>query len=167
MTNIRYVYEHDGGFVARAIRWFTKGSYNHVAILFESEDWRSNWVLEAIERGVVARPEKKRKWRAIVTPKYDASNYVRAAARFVGEKYDFRAFFIFAWILLAWRWLRLKVRRPHLSGNAQFCSELCAHTILPVLGNAIEDPQWIDPDTLFKLQCAYPEFYEVKLVDLG
>jgi hypothetical protein len=163
MINICYVYESDPSWAGRIIRWFTNGKFSHVAICYESSDWKDVWVVEAVLKGVLARPVRNRKWAAIVRAKYDAAPYVRSAEKFIGEKYDIPSLLIFGWLILAWRWFRLKVRRPHRPGNSQFCSELAAHTILPVLGYVIPDPQWVDPDQLYALQKAYPEFFEVDI----
>ena len=166
MKNIRYVYEADDNFIGKAIRWFTKGRVNHVAIMYDSDDWEAEWVTEAIARGrVVARPVRNRKWTHVVTAKYDAVPYLRAAQEFVDQKYEFKAIFLFAVFILAWRWFKLKLRRPTLSGKAQICSEIAAHTVIPVLGPEIENPQWVHPEELLSLQEKYPEFFDVREMD--
>jgi hypothetical protein len=44
------------------------------------------------------------------------------------------------------------------------CSELAAHTLLPVLGPVIDDPQWVDPDTLLRIQKENPALFTVEEV---
>ena len=174
MKNVRYVYEADDNFIGKAIRWFTNGRVNHVALTYDSDDWdtvvdgetkRAEWVVEAIPKGTVSRPVRNRKWTHVVTPKYDAIPYLKAAQEFVDRKYEFKAIFLFAIFILAWRWFRLKLRRPTLAGKAQICSELAAHTVLPILGPAIENPQWVHPEELLLLQEAYPEHFDVRKMD--
>lgn len=165
MKNVVYVYEADDSIPGRAIRWFTKGRVNHVAIMYDSEDWESEWVTEAVPKGTITRPVRNRKWTHIVTPKYDAAPYLRAAQEFVDQKYEFKAIFLFAIFILAWRWFRLKIRRPTLSGKAQICSELAAHTVMPILGHAFENPQWVHPEELLSLQEQYPEQFDVRKMD--
>lgn len=165
MKNVRYVYEADDSIPGRAIRWFTKGRVNHVAMTYDSDDWEAEWVVEAVPKGTVSRPVRNRKWTHVVTPKYNAAPYLRAAQEFVDQKYEFKAIFLFAIFILAWRWFRMKLRRPALKGKAQICSELAAHTVLPVLGPEIENPQWVHPEELLSLQEAHPEFYDVRKMD--
>lgn len=165
MNRVRYVYEASNSIPGRAIRWFTRGRVNHVAITYDSDDWEAAWVVEAVPKGVVSRPVRNRKWTHIVTPKYDAVPYVREAQEFVDRKYEFKAIFLFAIFILAWRWFKLKLRRPTLGGKAQICSELAAHTVLPVLGPEIENPQWVHPEELLSLQEAYPEHFDVRKTD--
>lgn len=165
MRNICYVYEADDNFIGKAIRWFTNGRVNHVAMTFASDDWEAEWVVEAVPKGTVCRPVRKRRWTHIVTPKYDAVPYLRAAQDFVDRKYEFKAIFLFAIFILAWRWLRIKCHRPSLSGKAQICSELAAHTVLPVLGPEIENPQWVHPEELLSLQEKHSEFFDVRKMD--
>jgi hypothetical protein len=168
MRFVRFAYERTGGFVARAIRWFTKAPINHVAILFHSTDWDGDWVVEAVvEKGlsrVVCRPARGRKWWAVVTPKYDSVPYLQAAQEFVDQRYDFQGFFLFVPLILAWRWFRLKLKRPALAGKSQICSELATHVALPAVGYSKElaDPQWVDPWTLYRVQKSLPELFEVK-----
>lgn len=164
MRNIRYVYESDDSFVSRAIRWFTRGRVSHVGMLYSSADWEGDWIAEALPKGTMCRPVRSRKWAYIVTPKYNAVPHLQATQEFVDRKYDFKGFFLFAVLILAWRWLRLKLRKPTLSGKDQICSEWAAHTLLPVLGPVIDDPQWVHPEELLKLQEQFPDFFEVQKV---
>lgn len=163
MKDVKCVFERDDTFLGRAIRWFTSGRVNHVAVTYRSEDWQSEWVVEALPKGVTCRPVRNRKWAYVVTPKKDVSKSLRAASDYLDRKYDFKGFFLFAIIILAWRWLRIKIRKPSLSGKAQICSEFATHVILlPVLGPVVDDPQWVHPEELLAICEQHPDFYTVE-----
>ena len=166
MRDVCFTFEADDNFIGKAIRWFTDSDVNHVAAEFGSIDWEATWVVEAIPKGTVCRPSRNRKWTYIVTPKYDAREHIRAAQDFVDRKYEFKAIFLFAIFILAWRWFRLKWHKPFLKGKDQICSELVSHMVLPVLGPVIEDPQWTDPGKLLRIFQAYPKHYNVRKMDV-
>lgn len=153
MKHIQYGYESH------------KGRVNHIAILYHSEDWGTRWVLEALPKGVMCRPDRNRKWTHIVTPKYPAVHLVQKAEEFVHQKYDFKRFFLFALIILAWRWLKLKIKNPRLSGKSQICSEIAARTLPAALYIELGDPQWVHPEQLLKIQENHPELFTVKKMD--
>jgi hypothetical protein len=148
LKNIRFAFEKDKGIIPWLIRRLTKCKYNHVAVIYDSVDWEDQWVVEAAFRGVRAIPDKNRKWECIATPMYDLSEELRSESKYIGEKYELKALFIFAWIILAWRWLKLKVRKPYLKGNRQICSELVAHVVKHIHPEEFKRPQWTSPADL-------------------
>jgi hypothetical protein len=166
MYNIRIAFEYDDTFWGKAVRWFTKGRVNHVAVLYHSDDWKSQWAVEALTKGVVCRPVRTRGWKYIVTPKepHYVAMYLRDAGQYVGKKYDFQGFFLFALLLLIYRWFRVKLKHPSLTSKAQHCSELAGHVILPILGSS-RDPQWIHPEELLSICEQHPDHFIVEEVD--
>jgi len=170
MNNIQIGFQTGTSWIARMIRWFErvaggKGLTNHVAIRYDSDDWRAKWITAADNRGVVAKPEGKRKWTFLVTPKYDATAHLRVIQEYIGQKYDFPSFFLWAFFILMYRWFRVKIRRPHMKSKAQYCSEYAAHLLIAREGLVIENPQWVRPDQLLVLFKAYPDDYRVDKVE--
>ena len=161
MRNVRIVFESNQSFIGKMIHWFTRGRVDHVAIIYDSEDWQSPWVTEASTSGMIAKPARSRKWSWVVTPKYDAVGHLQSIQEFIGQKYDFQSFFLWIPFLLAWRWLKVKLRRPSMSSRAQYCSEYAAHLALARLGSVVEDPQWVHPEQLLKIFEEHPDDYEV------
>lgn len=165
MNNVQVNFETGGSWLARAIRWFTRGRVNHVAITYDSADWKSRWVTEADTPGVIAKPERSRKWTWVVVPKYDAVAHLQVVQQYIGQKYDFQSFFLWIPILLLWRWLKLKVRKPTMSSKAQYCSEYAAHIAIARLGPVVDDPQWVHPEQLLCIFESAPDDYEVRKVE--
>jgi len=165
MQNVRLCFETGSHFIARAIRWFTKGRVNHVAVTYDGDDFECEMVVEALARGVFLRESRNRTWTYVVTPKYpEAVDHMRATKSYIGRKYDVEGFALFGLIILAWRWFRIKVKKPHLTSKAQFCSEYAAHLAVAKLGPVVGDPQWVSPEKLLEIFEAYPAYYDVRRV---
>ena len=151
MKNIQIVFEHSTGWAERCIQWFTQSEVDHVAVLYDSDDWDVPWRAEAATKGVRAVPNNpERKWKYVFDVKYDAKADVQAAQKYIGESYDFAGFFLFAWILLLWRLLKVKVRRPLHPTKGQFCSEFVANVLKPKVSE-ITNPQWTTPEDLLEI----------------
>lgn len=159
MNRIWIVFEKDRGFVPRVIRWLTKSDFNHVAIEYDSDDWNGRWAAEAATKGVRTVPSSKRKWTRRFLVKYpEAKIDLRSTSQFIGEAYDFAGFFLFGWILLFWRVLKLKVRRPWRSTKGQFCSEFVARFI--GVQDPFSNPQWVTPEDIFRRCCIRSDMFE-------
>ena len=158
MKKLRIVFERDTGFMAYVIRWLTRSKINHVAIVYESDDWQAEWVTEAAVKGVRALPAGKRKWERVFWFKYDASPHIRAAQLYLGQNYDFTGFFLFGWFLLLGKILKAKVTRPGVSTKGQFCSEYIARILQQMM--PIADPQWTTPEELLDLCETRPDLFE-------
>jgi hypothetical protein len=161
MKDICIVFERDKGFIARAIRWFTKGEVNHVAVKYDSEDWQEEWIVEAMPRGVFARKSKNRKWYAafkFYSKDGTETDDLRRISKHIGEKYDFATFFMFMWVQLCWRWLKLKVKKPWRSAKGQICSELIARLLEKDI--QFENPQWVHPQELLEICRSRKDLFE-------
>jgi hypothetical protein len=158
MKNIKIVFEHDKGFVERVIRWLTRSDVNHIAVVYDSTDWECPWVAEAAVKGVRTVPERSRRWKYSFNVKYDAIRDVQGAQQFIGQSYDFTGFFIFGWILLWWRLLKVRIRRPLHPTKGQFCSEFVAQVLLPKV--YFEDPQWVTPQDILEVCRNHKELFE-------
>ena len=146
MKTLEIVFEQDNGFVPRVIRWLTRSDVNHVALRYLSEDWTSEWVAEAAARGVRAVPDHGRKWKHRFIVKYNAVADVQAAQKYIGERYDFVGLVLFGVFIVAWRWLKVKLRRPMHPTSGQFCSEFVAHMLNPKI--PFPEPQWVTPQDI-------------------
>jgi len=159
MRNIKIVFERDPGFVNRCIQWLTSSDVNHCAVVYDSADWEEPWVAEAAVKGVRTVPQNNRKWKYIYEVKYDATKDVRAAHQFIGQSYDFAGFFLFGWILLLWKLLKVKVKHPFRKTKGQFCSEFLGFIIAQELPEEIPDTQWTTPQELVEICKKHPERY--------
>jgi hypothetical protein len=164
MNNVKITFETNNSFIGRAIRWFTRGRVDHVAIEYGSSDWESKWATEAALKGVVARPARNRKWSYVASTKYDATRDLRVIQEFIGQKYDFVSFFLWAFFILAWRWLRVKIRKPFMKSKSQYCSEYAAHLLVARKGPVV-DPQWVTPEQLLTELEKYPDDYKVDKIE--
>jgi hypothetical protein len=45
----------------------------------------------------------------------------------IDDNYDYAGIFGFAWVIIAWQWLKRKVRNPVASPNSMWCSEFVLH----------------------------------------
>lgn len=166
MKNVQFVYECDSGFFAKAIRWFTKFPYNHIASTYDSNDWNTKWVAEAALKGVRAIPDKGRNWRAVVTPTYpEITEHMRQEGHYIGCKYELKAIFIFAIIIVFWKWLKIKIRKPHWKAKDQICSEYMGRVVSRKLPEEVKDPQWTSPRDLFEVFERHPKLFKIEILD--
>lgn len=191
MKNTCIVFERDENFIGRAIRWFTNSDVNHVAVEYLSNDWKEEMVFEAIPRGVWIRPSKRRKWRYVFRAKFEGvEDDTRKAGQYIDKKYDFAGFFLFIPFILAWRWFKVKLRRPLHKTKGLFCSELVAvilHRVITgqrkvasearVMRGGVEkvhsavrvakavermetDPQWTTPQDILVFCASRPDLFD-------
>jgi hypothetical protein len=148
VKNISIVFERDKGFVAAAIRAVTKYDSNHVAILYDSDDWETPWVLEAtVNRGAQPFPARERKWTHAyqANPGCDLVPHIQSSETLIGQRYDFLAILLFGWLFAIWDYFKLKLFRPHWTIKGQMCSELVSTILNKQFPGTFEAPQWTSP----------------------
>lgn len=163
MKNIRVAFERDKGFFAWLIRKISGYPYNHIFLVYESEEWVGDWAFEAAAAGVRTVPRKERKWLNVYSLTYDGAPAMRRVQTLIGEKYDFRSLFIFGVFILFWRWFRVKIRRPGSKSKTQFCSELVARVFIEAQEchkTEISDPQWAKPQDIEEIMKKHPDLYK-------
>lgn len=163
--DIRLVFTASKTFFGKLIRWLTKGKVSHVFLEYDSSLWGGRWVAEATLGGV--RKVLSCKARHNIVYEYRVKQEPRVACRSIGKyfgnAYDYVGIFWFAWFIIAWQWLKLKVRKPLRSTKSQVCSELIARWVIAygTPGTAEWDPEQVTPqmiaDACFVNQ---PKFFE-------
>jgi hypothetical protein len=144
VNKVWIAFERDKGFPAWLVRKVSGFEFNHVVLVYESNDWDALWVAEAMTKGVRAIPQKKRIWRKrfrIEHPKIWEA--MRATSSHFGEQYDYQGLVVIGLLLICWRYLKLKVRHPLRTYKGLFCSEYLA-MVLNGIGKYFEDPQYVD-----------------------
>lgn len=138
------------GLVSQIISWFTDGGPSHVFLAWYDEWWggwvslgseAEGWIYLAAERmgnvSSVYRMPDTNLWIGL------ARNRER-----LGSRYDFGGLLGMGWVMLAWHWLRRRVRNPLENRSAWFCSEAVAQ-ILRDSGVGLElEPGETDPARL-------------------
>jgi hypothetical protein len=163
--DVRLVFTASKTFFGRLIRWLTGGKVSHVFLEYDSSLWGGRWVAEATVGGV--RKVSSARARHNVVWEYRAKQDTRVAcysiAKYFGNAYDYAGIFVFAWLIIAWKWLKLKVRRPHRSTKSQVCSELIARWAIAygAPGTTNWDPEQVTPqmvaDICFRNQAKFFE----------
>ena len=157
MHDLYIVFEKDKGIVPAIIRYLTNSDINHVAIVFYSADWYCPMTFEATTKGVRVVPEGSRYW----THEYrinkeiaeDIKDRMTDHRALIGKKYDWLALFLYGWILIFWRWFKIKLKKPLLKAKDQLCSELVARVLWYHIKDLVpqDDPQWVTPQDLLKV----------------
>lgn len=161
--DLRLVFTASKTLFGRLIRWFTRGKVSHVFLEYDSSLWGGRWVAEATIGGVRKVPSYKARHNVIF--EYRATKAGNAAcnsiAKYFGNAYDYINILIFAWFIIAWRWLKLKIRRPHRSTKAQVCSELVARWVIAygVPGVSGWNPEYVTPQMIADVCAANSEFF--------
>jgi hypothetical protein len=155
--NIYLSFKASQTFLGKVIRFLTRSDVNHVAIEYQSEDYDDMWLIEAAFNGVICKPSVDR-YKYTFLLRYDAEAELKAAASYIGERYDYRGLFFFAFILIAWNFFKIKLRKPFTSSKGKICSELASYFINGRV--EIENPQWISPDDLLKICLSRPDLFQ-------
>jgi hypothetical protein len=158
LKKIYIVFERTNGWIGKAIRWFTGGEVNHVAIMYDSEDWQEQWLVEALERGVFAHKRTNEKYYEVYELcADDAAEAVRGVGKYIGEWYDYIGILGFALVKLWWRVFKRKLKKPFTSSKGQLCSELVARVLQRYVH--IQNPQWVEPNELLKICRSNPQLF--------
>lgn len=116
--------------LSRLIRWFTDSQVSH-ACIGGLELAGVPVLLGAGIKGVVPETRAVYEKSDKIVEEYEFEVPDEAAreviARELNLRYDFLGVFGFGLAILAWRWLRLKVRHPFTSTRAVWCSEWVMH----------------------------------------
>jgi hypothetical protein len=163
--DIRLVFTASKTFFGKIIRWLTGGKVSHVFLEYDSSLWGGRWVAEATVGGVRKVPSYKARHNVVweYRAAMDTRVACRSIARYFGNTYDYAGLLVFAWFIIAWRWLKLKAKKPHRSTKSQVCAELIARwvTAYGVPGSQDWDPDRVTPqmiaDACFTNQ---PKFFE-------
>lgn len=136
--------------LSRFIRWFTRSQVSHVGIGTTLHGVPV--VIHADVGGVQVSTRTKFLQRRILHAEYDhirqpSDLHMSAAVLAIGEGYDYLGLFGFAIVILAWRWLRLRLHNPFASPRAVVCSEFVARA-LSVPG--ISDVETVSPQVLLE-----------------
>jgi len=159
MKKVWIVLEKNKGFVQRCIRWFTKSEVDHVAILYWSDFWQSNFILEAVPSGVKIRPAKDRKFTHKFLVKYNIAPDIRLAVDKIGQPYDFVSLLAFGWLILCWRYLKIKAKYPWKDAYGQFCSELVGRIMKRNKDICLPESQWVSPEDILR-ECRQLSIFE-------
>lgn len=149
--DVRIIFTASNTLFGKLIRKLTGGTVSHAMLEYDSSLWGGRWIAEATVGGV--RKVLSHKSRHNVVCEYrlkaDPREGCHAIAEYFGSAYDYVGIFWFAWFIIAWRWLKMKVRRPASSSKAQMCSELMARFVRPYLTeDALWNPDRITPEEL-------------------
>lgn len=149
--DVRLVFTASKTLFGRLIRWLTSSPVSHVFLEYDSTLWGGRWVAEATIGGVRKVPSYKARHNVVCEYKLTANPELgcKAIAKFFGNAYDYVGIFWMAWFVIAWRWLRLKFKKPLRSSKSQLCSELMARFVEPYIQQAKGwDPEEITPEGL-------------------
>jgi hypothetical protein len=140
--------------MSRAIRWLTGSKASHAWLLVEDTFFGIDMVMEATEVGFRLIPFDNFKAEgndivALLEAPYPLDEGVHAAARWIGERYDFAGLLGSAFVLLG-RWLRKKWRNPMASSRSMFCSEAVVRVMQAAgyPGSESFDPEATTPQDL-------------------
>jgi len=163
--DVRLVFTASRTWFGRLIRWLTGGKVSHVFLEYDSTLWGGRWVAEATVGGVRKVPAYKVRHNIVYEYRVqmDPNVACNAIAKFFGNAYDYAGILIFGWCIIAWRWLKLKARRPHRSTKSQVCAELIARWMIAygVSGTDGWDPDKITPQGIAdKCFINQPKFFE-------
>jgi len=125
---VRIVYTASDTLFGRAIRWLTNSKVSHVMIQYTSDLWGGEWVAEATLPKVCKLPAERARHNVVEEFEclFDAQPAFHAIRGEIGRWYDFRLLFGFGLILLLWKFLKIKVRRPLGNTKGDVCSEFVA-----------------------------------------
>jgi hypothetical protein len=71
----------------------------------------------------------------------------------IDDNYDYAGIFGFAWVIVAWQWLKRKVRNPVASPSSMWCSEFVLHL------NLNDDHKYGEPNgTIPEWNDLHPEY---------
>jgi hypothetical protein len=159
LKRVSIVFYDGDSLVSKAIRWFTKSKVNHTAIVYDSEDWGTEITIEAASNGVIAhKSSRKAKHKYIVSdPK--AFEKLKTITSYLGEFYDYIGIVKFGLLLLWWKLLKIKIRKPLTNTKGQFCSELVARYLISFPNIEIKSPQWTSPGDLLIVCEKNPELF--------
>lgn len=150
--DVRLVFTASKTWFGRLIRWLTGGKASHVFLEYDSTLWGGRWVAEATVGGVRKVPAYKARHNIVYEyqVKQDPRVACESIAKFFGNAYDYAGLFIFGWFIIAWKWLKLKVRRPHRNSKSQLCAELIARWMIAygVPGTDGWNPECISPQSI-------------------
>ncbi len=150
--DVRIIFTASKTWFGRAIRWLTNGTVSHAMLEYDSKLWGGRWVAEATIGGVRKVPSHKAKHNVVCEYrlKADPQKGCEAIREYFGNAYDYVDLFWTAWFIIAWRWLKMKVKKPLSSTKAQVCSELMARFVQPYLDGSDWDPETVTPEGLRK-----------------
>lgn len=131
--------------VSWAIKLFTKSRVSHCLIGVEVHGIRM--FLHCTSGGVKLTPRLKFEKHNDVLYEYefipDMGASLKHTYEHLDEAYDYGGLFGFAWVLLAWRIFRRKIRNPLSSARAMWCSEFMLHLNHD---NLIQEWRGLDPE---------------------
>ena len=119
--------------MSRLIRWFTNSKVSH-ACIGGINIAGVPVLLGAGAKGVIPEVRAHYELTDIIVEEYEAEvedDRVRQVVEELNTKYDFAGVFGFGLMILAWRWFRLRIRKPFTSSRAVWCSEFVMHLRLP------------------------------------
>lgn len=163
MKQFWIAFEKDKGIVPWLIRKFMKFDYNHICLVYESEDWKEKWVTEAVyQGGVRAVPlMPHRKMLNIYRVEYDIADDVRAVQKLITQHYSVASLLFFGFFILLRDLFGNVIRFPTDDPPGQMCSEYLARILHRKFAERFENPQWVSPkdlDTHMKESKVYFEF---------
>lgn len=135
---------------SKVIEWFTNGP-SHAALVYVDDEFGAWLQLGSEANGWVFIPCRTSDiLRAYELPGIDLWKGVRKQIGWLNAPYDFGGLFGMAWVMVAWRWFKMKVRNPLQSRKAWFCSEMVAQ-ICRDSGMTLDlEPGEMDPGRLEK-----------------
>jgi len=161
---IRIVYTASNTLFGKVIRYLTNSKVSHVMIQYSSDLWGGEWVAEATLPMVCKMPAEKAR-RNVVTEfecLFDAKPALHAIRDEIGKWYDFKLIFGLGFILMLWKFLKIKIRRPLGNSKGDICSEFVAKFYkaakLPNSGNIV--PSRYYPELSLNYNLAYPELFK-------
>jgi len=161
---IRIVFTASNKWLARIIRWLSRGRVSHCFIQHTSKVWGGDWATEATWPMVLQRPVELAR-HYVYTEflcNFDAPYALQKIRGEVGKWYSFDGFFLFGWWLFIKRVFKIKIRHPFHSTNGDLCSELLVKffkaAYLP--GSELMDPDYTTPEVVLKYCEKHPELFK-------
>jgi len=137
--------------ISQAIRWLTHSRTSHAAIGTAEHGVRVLFHCSVGGPQVTNRRLFERSDRQVaefVLPDFDESMLRRAELE-MGLNYSYAKLLWLAFAILAWRWLRLKVRRPRSTPRSMVCSEFVCRLGHPLFSHL--DPETATPEDLLRI----------------
>lgn len=116
--------------LSRIIEWFTGGP-SHAFVLYWSDAFGGWLSVGAEATGWTTLPAESMEHVVSLyeLPGVDLAQGLAANRLSLGAPYDIGGLLGMSWVMVAWRWLRRRVRNPLETRGAWFCSEICAAII--------------------------------------
>lgn len=145
--------------VARLIRWFTQSKISHVYVRYYDCSLGTWMVIGAKFLGVEVESFSKFKEKSKIIFEFKCLKSLDVALKTmssrIGQPYDFPALLGMSWVVLMWKWMKVRIVNPFSDSRTFICTEFVMDILrmgrlngLPGYGS-----ESVTPEELFKF-CA-------------